>query len=105
MGTSGGDVVSEKLHVLRWQNPPDKRAPGGPGRRGTLFDTAAAELRQMPGMWGVVLEGSGNRASGMAASINAGVYPCCRPAGSFQAVARMDHGLRTVYARYVGDAR
>lgn len=91
------------LTVLRWQTPPPAKKRGG-FRRSNLFAEAAAELRDMPGMWGVVFEGTSNRASGMASNINSGVYPCCRPPGSFEAVARMDAGVRTVYARYVGEA-
>lgn len=93
--------MAEALHVLRWQTPPAPKKRGG-FRRSNLFVEAADELRDMPGMWGVVYEGTGNRASGMAASINSGIYPCCRPPGSFEAVARLDCGVRTVYARYVG---
>ena len=97
--------MSEKLYVLRWQDPPKAQHLPGPGRRGSVFDDVAAELRAMPGMWGVILECTANRASGMAANINAGLYPCFRPAGTFEAVGRMNNGLRTVFARYVGDAR
>jgi hypothetical protein len=93
--------MAEQLYVLRWQTPPEAKKRGGGSRR-NLFAEAAEELRGMPGQWGVVFEGTNNRASGMASNINSGVYPCCRPPGSFEAVARMDAGVRTVFARYVG---
>ena len=97
--------MAEALHVLRWQDPTPRKPQGGHHGRPSKFAEAAEELRQMPGMWGVVLETTGNTGTGMAANINSGVYPCCRPPGSFEAVARLDAGVRTVFARYVGDAR
>jgi hypothetical protein len=70
--------------------------------RGSIYDEAAAELRDNPGLWGVIYEGTADRAGGMASQINTGVHACFRPAGSFEAVARRAAGVRTVYARYVG---
>lgn len=67
-----------------------------------MFAEAAEELRDMPGVWGVIYESPSNRATGMASHIVNGVYPCFRPPGSFQAVSRMRDGVRTLYARYVG---
>ena len=95
--------MAEPLTVLRWDTPPPAQHPQTP-RTGSIFDDVAAELRDMPRTWGVIFEARSNRASGMASNINNGVYPCFRPHGSFQAVARMRDGVRTVYARYVGEA-
>lgn len=67
-----------------------------------MYDEAAAELRDNPGMWGVIYEGPANRASGMVAHILSGAISCFRPAGSFRATSRMRQGVRTVFACYVG---
>jgi len=95
--------VSDKLYVIRWQVPPESKRPPTAGRRTTMYDEAAAELRANPGMWGVIYEGRANRASGMVAHILSGAIACFRPAGSFRATSRTRNGVRTVYARYLGD--
>lgn len=96
--------MPEQLYVLRWQDPPESQRPPTAGRSRSMYEEAAAELRENRGMWGVIYEGRANRASGMVAHILSGAIACFRPSGSFEATSRMRQGVRTVYARYVGEA-
>jgi len=94
--------VAEPLYVLRWQTPPPAARPGGPGRRSSMFEEVADELRDMPRTWGVIWEGPKRRGA-LANHINTGTIPSFRPAGTFEAVARRFGGTWSVYARYLGD--
>lgn len=90
--------------VLRWEEPPPPVGPnpgGRPARR--CWDAAAEELRSRYGEWAVLYDGPADRFAGLASEIRAGVLPCFRPAGDFDAVTRQHSGHRTVYARYLGD--
>lgn len=93
--------MADPLYVIRWETPPP--APShGPGKPGRAYVEVAAELRAAPGQWGVIWQGTG-RERVQPNYITSGVIPAFRPPGSFQATLRRVRGLRTVYARYVGD--
>lgn len=96
--------MTEPRHVLRWQSPPAGKRPPVIGRRSSVYDEAAAKLRENPGLWGVIAEGNTNYAAGLTSHIRCGTLPCFRPAGSFEAMSRQDGGVRTVYVRYVGES-
>lgn len=94
--------MAEPLYVLRWHTPPAARHPGGTGRRRSMYEEVAAELRDMPRTWGVIWEGNRRRAA-LSNHISEGVLPSFRPAGTFESVSRWHGGVWTVYARFVGD--
>lgn len=94
--------------VLRWEDPPpNKSGNKNKPRRTEHWREVAAELRERPGDWGVVLESdSWNSTGGIAPAITAGRLAAFRPNRHFEAQTRTTPAGYTVYARYVGgDAR
>lgn len=92
--------MADPLYVIRWEKPPPAKGHG-PGKPSRAYVEVAAELRAMPGMWGVIWQGKG-RERVQPNYINAGVISAFRPPGAFEARLRVVYGVRTVYARYVG---
>jgi hypothetical protein len=91
------------LHVLRWEKPPEPKYPARSRRQPNMYSEVVEQLREMPGLWGVIWEGPAGQGAAMATQISTGLHSCFRPAGSFEAVSRQSDGIRTVYARYLGD--
>jgi len=88
------------MSELTWEEPP--RATNYVDRVGKQAE-AAAQLRERPGEWAVVLVcESSSVASSMAYAIRNGTRSTWTPAGSFEAKARTKEGEHRVYARYVG---
>lgn len=77
-----------------WEDPPPANPPHN------LHAPKAHEMREKPGVWGIVgTYGSSSSATSMARTIRAGGTNAWKPAGAFEATAR---GNR-VYAKYVGE--
>lgn len=94
----------EQKHVLRWEKPRDSITGSTrpmSGRR-SQWDPVAQELRDNPGVPGVVQET--DRTTGLAYQIRRGHLACFRPAGDFDAVTRLLGGTWVTYAWYVGDS-
>lgn len=91
------------MSVIRWEEPPPdgNRGMKAP-KRSKYWQDVAAQLRERPGRWALVLEGDFNAAGGIAGMIKAGRLAAFRPAGEFQALTRTV-GSCSVYARYVGE--
>ena len=93
--------------ILRWEEPPQQIGGRTPGFRPTPrdpYESAAAELRANPGVWGVVYEGENGIANGLAGRIKRGLSVAFQPAGVFDAVSRKRDGVTVTYARYIGGA-
>jgi hypothetical protein len=68
------------------------------------FTKEAAELRQHPGKWGVLVESAPNRWT--AKHVSTGQLVDFAPRGTFQGSARQnDDGTFTILARFLGNAR
>ncbi len=89
--------------VLRWERPPSTNNTGGtPYRR--AWAVVAADLRNNPGEWGIVLENGGTNGGSVVARINNGQTQWFLPAGAFLAVQRTLPGNNvTVFAVYLGE--
>lgn len=101
-------MADEQHGVLRWEDPPATRKSNGASGYSSRYEPVADELRERPGEWGVVHEGpvpaSGKgSANALSTHIRMGALRPFAPAGDFDAVARVKDGVRTVYARYLGD--
>lgn len=91
------------MENIQWQEPPAARGKSYP--KGVYVAIAEA-LRENPGQWAVVSEDAqGNLAS----FINRGKVKGFAPAGSFEAVSRVNPGYTsrnnmraTIYARFIG---
>ena len=92
--------------VIRWEEPPphgNGRKPTNRPKQTTLWRGIAAELREHPGRWALVVAEDGyNYAGGLASQIERGSLSAFRPRGSFEAVTRTV-GMVRVYARFVGE--
>lgn len=86
--------------VLRWEDPPPV-AVRHQGQRVTAWAVIAYQLRERPGEWAVVYEGSRDMTA--VARIKSG-KSWFAPAGSFEAVhRRLPTGGEAIYARYIGE--
>jgi hypothetical protein len=83
---------------VEFVDPPDHRT----WRRGPSAKhvTIAKALRAVPGAWALVQTGV---TRSMAVWISKGRGTAYRPAGSFEATARMNGDRYDIYARYVGE--
>lgn len=90
--------------ILRWQDPPPQlnghvsvgRTPGSP------WDDIAKVLRDEPGRWAVIFEGTAPAANSLAVRIRQAICRCFSPAGTYEARLRSIDGVHTVFVRYVG---
>ena len=90
--------------VIRWEEPPTTTsARPGLGVGKSIHAQLAEELRGRPGVWALVYEGHGGRASTLATHIRMGHVICFSPAGEFDATTRRVDGETRVYAVYLGD--
>lgn len=90
------------VSVLRWEDPPETPRAG---RWRPVFDwyRIAAQLRDRPGQWALVLCGGHN--SNVAANVRDGsASVALRPAGAFDAKSVRADGEYRLYVRYVGEA-
>lgn len=97
--------MSELPRIIRWEDPPPARNGRGAGGRplGSRWDEVAETLRDEPGRWAVIVEGTAAQASAATARIRLATARCFAPAGTFEARVRSDTGgVHTVYARHVG---
>jgi hypothetical protein len=84
---------------IAWENPPPSRW------RGMDAPGWVEELVAHPGRWARVHEcPSVSAASNYAKRTREGLVAWARPAGSWEAVARVVDGRAWVYARYLGEA-
>lgn len=82
---------------IEWEDP-------APSKTGPKWDDFSDRLRANPGRW-AILPGSEDLSPNYAigTSINHGLIAAFRPAGAFEATARMQpSGRRRTYVRYVG---
>lgn len=93
--------MAEQATIIRWENPPARRAQGG-GSNGSRFQAVADQLRAHHGRWALIHE-STNSSYGLSTHISMGSIGCFAPAGDFEAASRRVGGLTLTYARYVGD--
>ena len=91
------------MDEIRWEEPPTARSKYYPQGR---YVAIAEALRKRPGKWAVV---SADTQGNLAGFINKGRVKGFAPAGSFEAVSRVNAGYAdrnsmrfTVYARFVG---
>ena len=85
------------LDTIIREQPPASRS----GNRGSeRYRETADLLKGDPGEWYRI--SSGQRFPELAARIKRGTTVAFKPAGSFEAVARKQDGLWSVWARYVG---
>lgn len=95
--------------VLRWADPPPlpktcrSFTDGRRATRESRMAPYADALREHPGRWAVVFEGSQGAASAMATHISLGQMACFTPTGDFEATSRRQGETVLCYARYVGD--
>lgn len=90
------------IRLVRWEDPPPPMHPGHEWTLGT-YTALADELRSRPGRWAVIFEGPKSERSALATHVRHGVLTAFTPPGDFDAAARVRDGVRTVYARYVGE--
>jgi hypothetical protein len=84
------------MSVIRWEEPPDPTAYD--------WDGIAAQLRESPERWALIVEpATVSLATTMAYQIRKGGRPAFQPPGTFEAKAYTKGGLIRIYARYVGD--
>lgn len=87
--------------VIRWEDPP----PVPVRRHGQVtipWALIAHHLRERPGQWVVVYEGT--RDATQVTRIKAGTSPWFKPAGAFDACHRqLPSGVVAVYARFIGE--
>jgi hypothetical protein len=92
--------------VIRWEEPPDDGRREPPQRdRGPRwkYPAIAAELRERPGEWALVIEcAAGNTGYVVAHRMRRGACAGFGPAGAFEAEARQHGDGTRVYARFVG---
>lgn len=90
--------------VIRWEEPPAEVLKRRPWlTRSSKLAPLADELRENPGAWALVYEGtSSGAASGMATHIRLGQVAAFTPTGDFDAVSQSGNGLARAWARYVG---
>jgi hypothetical protein len=81
---------------IAWVEPPPKQRRRSP--RHVDHDLIANQLRERPGVWALIPAAG----TGLAGQIGRGDIRAYRPARSFEAVRRDDHGAIRVYARYLG---
>ncbi|GAA2716121.1 hypothetical protein GCM10010429_37840 [Micromonospora olivasterospora] len=86
--------------MVRWERPPPPARRGNNALMTGAARRAAAELREQPEAWGVVVEGAGARV--LVTRIRQGLDLAWQPAGAYEAVCRTVDGRITIYARYVG---
>lgn len=81
---------------MKWQDPPGDR------RRSSNYSDIARKLREQPGRWALIIEGTN---ASVTTHINKGRYKDFAPAGDFEATSRRDSttGNVKIWARYVGE--
>jgi hypothetical protein len=91
------------MEEIQWKEPPTARSKNYPAGR---YVAIANALRKRPEKWAVV---SADTAGNLAVYIRQGKVKGFAPAGSFEAVSRVNAGYAdrktmrfTVYARFIG---